>query len=89
MTSELTMPSEIEEEMVLTTIDNPYNPKTDYVKWRIWDIDNGYNTEEYLARLTDIPDDVDLGNDWIVNELGNEAVRIILDNDVLGIYKLV
>lgn len=89
MDRELKAVSEIEEDMMLTTIDNPYNPKTDYDKWRQWDIENEYNTEEYLARMTDIPDDVDLGNDWIVNGLTNEAVHRILENDMLDLYKLV
>lgn len=89
MSEDLKVISDIDEELMLTTIDNPYNPKTDYIQWRDWDIENEYKTEEYLARMTDIPDDVDLGNDWVVNELTNEAVNRILENDVLGIYKLV
>lgn len=86
---DLTVVSEVDEELMLTTIDNPYNPKTEYDKWRQWDIENEYRTEEYLARMTDIPDDADLGNDWVVNDLTNQAVHKILENDVLGIYKLV
>lgn len=86
---DLTVVSEVDEELMLTTIDNPYNPKTEYDKWRQWDVENEYRTEEYLARMTDIPDDADLGNDWIVNDLTNQAVHKILENDVLGVYKLV
>lgn len=89
MSKELNVISEIDEELMLTTIDNPYNPKTDYVNWRIWDVENEYRTEEYIARMTDLSDDVDLGNDWVVNGLTNDAINSILENDVLGIYKLV
>lgn len=48
-----------DEEDMLTTIDNPYSPKDDYGKWYSWDIANGYNTTEYLARLADY----DVNND--------------------------
>lgn len=78
-----------EEELVLTTIDNPFNPKTEYEKWRMWDADNGYNTEEYLARLTNIPGDVELDDEATISVLTNKAVQSILENDPLGVYKLV
>lgn len=78
-----------EDELMLSTSDNPYNPKTDYEKWRRWDVDNGYNTEEYLSRLTDVPDDVDMDDDITISKLVNKAVQDILDNDDQGIYILV
>ena len=78
-----------DEELVLTTIDNPYNPKTDYEKWRRWDVDNGYNTEEYLARITDVPDDIDMDDDAEIIKLTNRAVQDILKNDLLNVYILV
>lgn len=78
-----------EDELMLSTSDNPYNPKTDYEKWRRWDVDNGYNTEEYLSRLTDVPDDVDMDDDITISKLVNQAVQDILDNDEHGIYILV
>lgn len=74
---------------VLTTVDNPYNPKTEYSKWKTWDVENGYNTEEYLARITNVPDDVDIDDDITINSLANKAVQEILENDVAGIYMLV
>lgn len=44
---------------VLTTIDNPYNPKEDFTKWYQWDTQNGYNTSEYIGRLADYDEDDD------------------------------
>ena len=78
-----------EDELVLTTMDNPYNPKTDYLKWRQFDIDNGYHTEEYLARLIDINDDVDIDDDAAMVQAINKAVNMLLENDTLNNYRLV
>lgn len=44
---------------VLTTIDNPYNPKDEFTKWYQWDTQNGYNTSEYVGRLADYDEDDD------------------------------
>lgn len=77
------------DELVLTTSDNPFNPKTDYDKWRNWDEDAGYNTEAYLARLVNLPVDVDLEDDALIGVLTNQAVQSLLENDPLGIYVLV
>lgn len=44
---------------VLTTIDNPYNPKEDFTKWYQWDTQNGYNTSEYIGRLANYGEDDD------------------------------
>lgn len=76
-----------EDELMLTTMDNPYNPKEDYPKWRQWDLDNGYHTEEYIARL--IPLNVDVDDDLTLAMHVNQIVLDILNNDVINIYKLV
>ncbi len=36
---------------MLTTIDNPYNPYTQYDEWFALDRQLGYNTCEFLARI--------------------------------------
>ena len=53
-----------EEGDVLTTLDNPYNPKEEFTKWYAWDTQNGYNTSEYLARLADY--DVESDDDIVI-----------------------
>ena len=75
--------------LILTTHDNPYNPHTEYEKWRRWDIDNGYDTESLIARMADIPADVDETNSLVMELYGNQAVQEILENDDMNIYKLV
>ena len=77
------------DDLVLTTVDNPFNPKEDYLKWKQFDTDNNYNTEEYLARIADIPGDIDLDYEPLIEKLRQEAIQSILEHDILGIYKLV
>lgn len=36
-------------EYAVTTMDNPWNPFTEYEKWQDWDNKNGYTTNEWLA----------------------------------------
>lgn len=36
---------------MITTLDNPYDPKDDFVRWQAYDHEKGYNTSEYLARV--------------------------------------
>jgi len=38
-------------EYALTTIDNPYNPFTQFDEWLSFDTQRGYNTCGYLARI--------------------------------------
>ena len=38
---------------MLTTIDNPFSPFTQWDQWLRYDRDHGYYTNEYLARVAD------------------------------------
>ena len=38
-------------EYMITTIDNPYNPFTEFDSWYMFDSDKGYNTCCYLDRI--------------------------------------
>ncbi|MEG0239457.1 MAG: hypothetical protein RR643_04835 [Anaerorhabdus sp.] len=71
---------------MLTTVDNPYNPNTDYVQWLDWDQSNQYFTQEYLARLANVTDDM---TDEEIDEITDAAIQEILDNDDLNIYKII
>ena len=75
--------------LVLTTIDNPYNPKTDYDNWKSFDTDNEHNTEEFVARLIVMEDGFDIDDDMKMNELINKVINDILEHDVTQMYILV
>lgn len=74
---------------MLTTIDNPFNPNDDYVKWKYWDEDNGYHTESFLARLLTMEPDFDLDDEMKMAELTDKVILEILEHDVLNVYVLV
>ena len=38
-------------EVMLTTVDNPYDPFTQFDEWLMFDEDHGYHTCSYLARI--------------------------------------
>lgn len=77
------------DQKTLTTRDNPYNPKTDWYKWRQWDHEHGYFTEEYIGRLVVMEDDIDIDDEYKMNMITNKVINEILEQDTLGIYQLV
>ena len=50
-----------EEPRLITTIDNPYNPHTQWDEWYTWDVEHGYDTISKVGRVsfatTEIDDD--------------------------------
>ena len=80
-----------DDDLMLTTIDNPYNPKEDYPKWRRWDVDSGYHTESFIARMIDLDGEgvIDVDDDIAISLRANKAIHEILEHDVLGVYKLI
>lgn len=70
-------------EVSLTTIDNPYDPREDYNKWLMWDELNGYNTQNYIARLMGAS--VDALEDELIM-LRDRAISEIIDADTYSTY---
>ena len=71
---------------MLSTVDNPYSPFTQFDEWKAFDESKGYFTCEYLARITntssELPDDI---ADKAVDDAIDEICRL----NVLGIYRKV
>lgn len=72
--------------VALTTIDNPYDPITDFDNWYLYDEQKGYHTSSYLARLIKDSDDVDPAFMEFQKE---QAIDEILTMDKSGFYKKV
>lgn len=71
---------------MLTTIDNPFNPFTEYDKWYSFDESKGYHTCSYLARIAlTSPDLTDAEEQRVINDAIEEICRL----NILGIYKKV
>lgn len=63
--------------VMITTTDNPYDPRTDFLAWYAWDIDSGYCTSAYLARVLVETDDYPQEyNDRLVEEAIDEIILI-------------
>jgi hypothetical protein len=68
---------------MLSTIDNPFNPHTQFNEWKAYDESKGYYTCEYLARIAKVSDELsEEEEDYEINNAINEIVKL----DILGIY---
>lgn len=74
------------DEVMLTTIDNPYNPFTQFDEWLAFDESKGYYTCEYLARIARSSDELSPEDEALAI---NAAIDEIVELNVLGIYKKV
>lgn len=71
---------------MLTTIDNPYNPFTQFDEWLAFDESKGYHSCAYLARIVITSDELSETDQALSNE---EAIDEIVSMNVLGLYKKV
>lgn len=67
--------------MYLTTIDNPFSPKTEFDQWLTFDLQKGYNSCGLLDRVAKTSD---ILSDALVADDVEEAIQWILDHDVTG-----
>ena len=71
---------------MLSTVDNPYNPITQFDLWYGFDVTHGRNTSGYVARFA-------LTSDALSEKENQEAIEEAIDEIVarnpLGIYKKV
>ena len=72
--------------MLLTTIDNPFHPGTQFNEWFAFDIRKGYNTLGYLARVAAYGFDMSPAAE---SDAIDKAMREIVEINPLGIWTLV
>lgn len=74
----------MDNEFMLTTFDNPFDPFEQFTSWFLFDVEKGYNTCSYLARIAKLSDDM---SDKEVNAEIERAIDEIIKYDFLNIYK--
>lgn len=74
------------QDVMLTTIDNPYDPFTRWDEWYQFDVEKGYNTCQYLARITYTSNELsELDNAQAIESAMNDIINL----NVTGVYKKV
>lgn len=71
-------------EYMLTTVDNPWNPFTDFNAWQTYDHDHGYYTSEFLARVTMTSDELSEADQRLAIQ---QAIDEIVKENLIGLYK--
>ena len=68
---------------LLSTSDNPWNPWTHFTQWNTWDIEAGYHTLAYLARIEMNSNEISEADQDVAYEA---AVEEILRLNITGKY---
>ena len=76
----------VDQNCMLTTIDNPYDPFTQFKHWFLFDVEKGYNSCGYLARLCFVSDE--MTEEEVSNEI-ESAIDDIVRLDFTKMYKKV
>lgn len=73
-------------EYMLTTVDNPFNPFTQFDEWMQYDIRLGYNTASFLDRITIISNDISEPDQRLAIQA---AIDEIVHENVSGMWRKV
>ena len=68
---------------MLTTIDNPFNPSTDFDRWYQYDVEKGYHTCGYLARICKTSDSLSEADQA---KAIDDAIDEIVKMNINGLY---
>ena len=71
---------------MLTTYDNPFNPFEQFSSWFLFDVEKGYNSCSYLARIAKLSDEMSQQEE---DEEVERAIDEIIKYDFMNIYKKV
>lgn len=73
-------------EYMLTTVDNPFDPWTQWDEWLQWDTRAGYNTSGLLARIARVSNDLSEADQHVALQ---DAIDEIVRENVLGVHRKV
>lgn len=73
-------------EYMLTTVDNPFDPFTQWDEWFVWDQAAGYHTPGLLARIAKTSDELSDADQYQAIQY---AINEIVRENVLGVFKKV
>lgn len=73
-------------ECMLTTVDNPFDPFKQFDQWFLFDVEKGYNSCSYLARIAKTSDQLTEKENF---EEVERAIDEIIKYDFMNIYKKV
>jgi hypothetical protein len=73
-------------EYMLTTVDNPFNPFTQFDEWYVFDETKGYHTLSFLARI--VRSSPDLSEPDQASAI-NQAMDEIIAENVSGMWRKV
>jgi hypothetical protein len=73
-------------EYMLTTVDNPYDPFTQWDEWFAWDLHAGYHTPGLLARVARLSSELSEGDQHVAIQ---QAIDECVEMNVLGVLKKV
>lgn len=74
------------QQVALTTTDNPFDVFTQFDEWNAWDLEHGYCTCAYLARIVRSSDELSVADQDLALEYGIDE---IIREDPLGLWKKV
>jgi hypothetical protein len=84
--SEVNMAETETVEYMLTTVDNPFNPFTQWDEWLSYDMSMGYNTTAFLDRIAKVSNDLPEPDETFAVQ---SAIDEIVKENVSGMWKKV
>lgn len=78
--------TDTQHEYMLTTVDNPFDPWTQWDEWFAWDMNAGYHTPGLLARVARLGDELPEGIQHLTIQ---RAIDEIVRENVLGVFRKV
>lgn len=73
-------------EYMLTTVDNPFDPFTQWDEWYAWDLHAGYHTPGLLDRVARTSDELSEADQFLAVQ---QAIDEIVRENVLGVHRKV